>query len=82
MSSKRDLTDWVVESLTRLGGGAVLVDVARDIWRHHEGDLRTSGDLFYTWQYDMRWSANVLRRTGVMKSAELSPHGFWQLSGA
>ncbi|MDG9930436.1 MULTISPECIES: hypothetical protein [unclassified Pseudomonas] len=82
MATKHDLTDWVIAALGRLGGSASLVEVAHDLWKHHESDLRSSGDLFYTWQYDMRWSANVLRRKGVMKAAEASPHGVWQLAGA
>jgi hypothetical protein len=81
MATKHDLTDWVVASLYRLGGSAALVEVARDIWHHHESELRSTGDLFYTWQYDMRWSANFLRRKGTMKPAEMSPHGVWELSG-
>lgn len=81
MTTKHDVTDWVVASLGRLGGSAPLVEVARDIWKYHESDLRSSGDLFYTWQYDMRWSADALRRKGTMKAAEMSPHGVWQLAG-
>ena len=81
MATKHDVTDWVVSALKALGGRGSLVDVAREIWKHHESDLRASGDLFYTWQYDMRWSANVLRRKGTMKAAELSPSGTWELAG-
>lgn len=81
MATKHDVTDWVASALRRLGGSASLVEVARDLWTHHESELRSSGDLFYTWQYDMRWSANVLRRTGIMEAAEVSPPGVWQLAG-
>lgn len=80
MATKHDLTDWVAASLKRLGGSASLTMVARDIWKHNELELRSSGDLFYTWQYDMRWAANALRRKGVMKPSEVSPSGVWQLS--
>ena len=81
MATKHDVTDWVVSALKDLGGRGSLVAVAEKIWKHHESDLRSSGDLFYTWQYDMRWSANVLRRKGIMKAAETSPHGVWELAG-
>lgn len=81
MATKNDITDWVVEALKSLGGSAYLVDVAREIWKHHEADLRSSGDIFYIWQYSMRWSANVLRHQGVMKPAEVSPRGIWELAG-
>lgn len=79
MATKHDVTDWVVAALKMHSGRATLVEVAREIWKRRESDLRSSGDLFYTWQYDMRWSANVLRRKGIMKAADLSPSGVWEL---
>jgi len=79
MAVKEDLRDWVADALSVLGGSGRLVEVAKVIWRDHEAELKTSGDLFYTWQYDMRWAANVLRRSGVLKPAELSPKGVWEL---
>ena len=80
MTTKHDVTDWVVGALKELGGRGSLIEVARQIWKSHEPELRSSGDLFFTWQYDMRWSANVLRRKGTMKSAEVSPSGIWELA--
>ena len=50
---KHDLEDLVVEALKALGGSGTIVDVAREIWIHHEAELRSSGDLFFTWQYDI-----------------------------
>lgn len=79
MATKHDLQDWVQDALRELGGSAPLVDVAKTIWKKRESDLRASGDLFYTWQYDMRWAANRLRRAKKMKSAEVSPVGLWEL---
>jgi len=61
MATKYDLQRWVEEALTSLGGSGTVVEVAREIWLRHEPDLRSSGDLFYTWQYDMRWAAQALR---------------------
>ena len=79
MATKLDLQDWVTDALRANGGTARLVDVAKFIWAHHEAQLKASGDLLYTWQYDMRWAANVLRRKGVMKPVAASPTGVWQL---
>lgn len=80
MATKHDVTNWVVDALQALGGRASLVGVAKEIWRHHDLDLRSSGDLLYTWQYDMRWSANVLRNKGVLKPTHVSPRGVWELA--
>ncbi len=69
---------WVHESLRQRGGSGTVVEVAKDIWQAHEMDLRQSGDLFYTWQYDMRWAATKLRQTGRLAEAE-GRKGLWRL---
>lgn len=79
MAKKRDLLDWVVMALREAGGHGTIAKVCKHIWDHHESDLRASGDLFYTWQYEMRWAATRLRRDGVLVSAKVSPRGVWQL---
>ena len=79
MAEKADLDGWVRDALSSSGGKASLVQVAKHIWIRHETDLRGSGDLFYTWQYDMRWAANRLRRRGIMKPVISSPSGIWEL---
>ncbi|QPK62461.1 hypothetical protein IVG45_16620 [Methylomonas sp. LL1] len=79
MATKHDLADWVHDALKDSGGSARLVDVAKKIWNNHEIELKASGDLFFTWQYDMRWAANLLRRSGIMKASEDSPNGVWEL---
>ncbi|GAA0298360.1 hypothetical protein GCM10009128_16470 [Psychrosphaera haliotis] len=80
MATKEDLPGWVEAALKHHGGRARLIDVAKYIWKHYESDLRASGDLFYKWQYDMRWAANQLRRTGIMESTDVSPTGVWELA--
>jgi hypothetical protein len=80
MASKEDLVTWVEDAIRANGGSARLLDVATHIWAYHESELRASGDLFYKWQYDMRWAANKLRRSGMMKSTDVSPNGVWELA--
>jgi hypothetical protein len=80
VSTKNDLQDWVEEALKSLGGRATIVDVARVIWYDHEVELRASGDLFYTWQYDMRWAAQMLRNSGRAKPTRGLPRGVWELA--
>jgi hypothetical protein len=62
MATKADLQEWVMEALRDLGGEAHLARIAEQIWIKHESELRKSGDLFFTWQYDMRWAAQNLQR--------------------
>lgn len=80
MATKHDLQEWVQDALRAGGGRATLIDVAKHIWKHHEADLAASGDLLYTWQYDMRWAATILRNQGLMKPAKQSPSGVWELT--
>lgn len=81
MHTKEDLKEWVVNVLrTYSGGQASLIDVARYIWAEHEADLRASGDLFYKWQYDMRWAALSLRHEGRLVPSDDAPRGYWKLA--
>jgi hypothetical protein len=80
VATKYDLQTWVEEALTSLGGSGTVVEVARAIWERHEADLRDSGDLFYTWQYDMRWAAQALRDTGRALPASATRRGRWELT--
>jgi len=66
MATKHDLKDWVIEAIEACGGSAHHVEVAKHIWANHREDLEASGNLFYTWQHDMRWAADHLRRDGKL----------------
>jgi hypothetical protein len=67
MITRAELEEWILESIRRRGGEASVIEVAKDLWHEHEDDLRGSGDLFYRWQYDMRWVADGLRKAGRLK---------------
>lgn len=79
MATKHDLKDWVVAAVSELGPSTV-VEVSRWVWDHHEGDLRTSGPLFYTWQYDLRWAAMLLRKEGRLAPVARGGAARWRLS--
>ncbi len=79
MASKHDLPAWVVEALTELGGSGSVVEVCEVIWRRHEPELRTSRELFYAWQYDVRWAAQQLRDSGRLQPMA-GRRGPWELA--
>ncbi|WP_273727748.1 hypothetical protein [Brucella gallinifaecis] len=78
MAKKGDLVDWVQHALTSAGGSATILYVAQYIWKNYKDELEKN-DLFYTWQYDMRWAATELRKRGVMVPAENDSRGKWTL---
>ncbi|HEY6896458.1 MAG TPA: hypothetical protein VI279_04295 [Rhodocyclaceae bacterium] len=80
MASRLDLQDWIIEALHSKGGTATIVEVAKFLWEFHEQELRSSGDLFFTWQYDMRWACTRLRKQRIVQAAEVSDRGQWKLS--
>jgi len=80
MTSKHVLRTWVVEALASLGGSGSVVEVSKVIWERHDGELRDAGDLFYTWQYDVRWAAQALRNEGTLVAAEGRRGGPWRLA--
>ena len=80
MASREDLDTWVIEALRANNGSASIVEVCTFVWENHQDELRRSGDLFFTWQYDIRWAANRLRKDSIMRRADLSPRGIWELA--
>ena len=66
MANQDDLKIWVWTALKELGGEGEVVEIAKIIWRDHEADLRASGDLFYRWQYAMRWAGQSLQLEGKL----------------
>ena len=79
MLKREDLPDLLFQTIVSLKGAATIVDACKLFWDQHEKELKQSGDLFYTWQYDIRWAATELRKTGRMKAAEISPRGIWEV---
>jgi hypothetical protein len=80
MATREDLQTWVIDALKSRQGTGSIVQVAEHIWHNHEQELRKSGDMFYTWQYDMRWACTRLRERKIVQPAEISAKGQWKLN--
>jgi hypothetical protein len=81
VATKSDLESWIAEALRELGGQGSVVDVCRVVWQRHEDDLRSSGDLFFTWQYDIRWAAQKLRDRAELAAVDgPKRRGPWRLA--
>jgi hypothetical protein len=80
MLTKQDLPKLVLDALHQLGGSGTVVEVARQVWQDHETELRESGDLFYTWQYDLRWAAQHLRNEGQLAPTSRGAASRWALA--
>lgn len=80
MTSRDALQQRALDSLKSRGGSATTVEGARHIGANHANELKAARDLFYTWQYDMRWACTKLREQHVVKAAELSKRGEWKLN--
>jgi hypothetical protein len=79
MAMRQVLEPWIVEAISELGGSGSIVDVCTRVWEMHEIDLKSSGELFYTWQYDIRWVADRLRRRRILKAAGACRRSYWEL---
>lgn len=80
MTSDRPLmANWIVEALKELGGSASTLNVAKRVWKNHGAEIQKAGDLFYTWQYDLRWAAKQLRDEKIMKATSTSDRSLWEL---
>ena len=74
------LVPWLREALRALGGRGTVTQVCRQIWRTHRRDLPRLGDAFFTWQYDVRWAAYLLRETGEASFEREGRNTIWHLS--
>jgi hypothetical protein len=79
MANRNDIKSWVITAVVALGGKAWPGDVAKFIWENFETDLRASGSLLYTWQYDARWAAQSLRNEGKLKAVHGRRDLPWEL---
>ena len=62
MTTKLDLKEWIVEALKAHGGCAHPIYVAKYIWVNYQDELQGAGDLFYTWQHEVQWAIDELRK--------------------
>ena len=56
----------VCDALESRGGEGTIVEVATFIWENYKDELEASGEIFYTWQYDMRWARHRLSEKGKL----------------
>jgi hypothetical protein len=74
------LKGLIIDALISYGGVATMLNVSKWIWENHQSDLEEKGDLFYRWQYEMRWAATSLRKEGTLLPPDMSDKGIWVLN--
>jgi hypothetical protein len=74
---RADFVDPVLAAIVHHGGRATIVQIAKYIWDNYEPRLRSSGDVFYTWQYEMRWAGDELVKLGKIVKHKTVP-GIWE----
>tara|TARA_B100000212_G_scaffold72396_1_gene51053 strand:+ start:1402 stop:1656 length:255 start_codon:yes stop_codon:yes gene_type:complete len=79
MGETEKLMPMVIDALEYYEGSASVLEISKYVWSNHEADLRDSGDLFYRWQYVLRWAGLKLREEGKMIPSDDSPRGIWLL---
>ena len=85
---RKDLPDILYQLIKELGGSAKMMTIFRKFWADHKNEIKEDDDVFYTWNYDIRWAATELRKKGRMKKAstqenthgaDISPKGIWEI---
>ena len=77
--TKLDLPPHLLDIVVALGGSVTVLEASREFWQRHEPELRVSGDLFYTWQYELRWAAQELRDSGKLAATGRGASSRWAL---
>ncbi|MGE4500361.1 hypothetical protein [Hydrogenovibrio thermophilus] len=71
---------WIIEGLKANNGKGWPKEISKYIWENYEAQLKSSGDLLYTWQYDVRWAAQKLRYEGILKPVNGRRDLPWELA--
>lgn len=66
----------ILAALKEYKGQAKIHQVCEHVWTHNSSQIMESKQVLYTWQYDIRWAANKLRRENKIVS---EPRGYWKL---
>ncbi|MEG1070867.1 MAG: hypothetical protein RSE01_03480 [Akkermansia sp.] len=86
--NRSDLPNILYDIIKSLNGKATMMDVFKCFWNKYGNQLTINDDLFYTWNYDIRWAATKLRKEDRMKPASrrensygslTSPCGIWEI---
>ncbi|CNG52390.1 hypothetical protein OU748_004144 [Yersinia enterocolitica] len=80
MVTRDSMKVWIVECLNSRGGAGWPKDVAKYVWEKYESELKASGDILYTWQYDLRWAAQQLRNADILKPVNNRRDLPWELA--
>ncbi len=80
MATRDDMKEWIVKCLNSQGGSGWPREVSKYVWENYEKELKASGNLLYTWQYDIRWAAQKLRNEGVLKAVNGRRDLPWELA--
>lgn len=76
---RNTMTVWVLEALQNLGGKGKVLEVCKNVWANHGEEIKSSGDMFFIWQYEIRWAADKLRKQGKILPFEPKSRSFWVL---
>lgn len=80
MMNREALEVFIIESLKEFGQPTHYTDICKWVWKNYEKTLKNSGDMFYVWQYEIRWAATDLRGKGILKPVIESKKGLWELN--
>ena len=78
---RNGIAELVTKALENLGGSAHIHDVSKELWSLlKKRGITEKDDIFYTWQYDMRWASHKLRNSGNLQKSNISnlPKGYWK----
>lgn len=77
METTPGMHQWIAEALADDDCGRDALSVSRHVWEHHEQELRDAGDLFWTWQIELRDALAALQEQ--RSAAEAAPRtGPWE----
>ena len=78
--NKNEMLEEMVIDALDVQGNSTPVAVSKYIWDVFGSQLKASGDLLYTWQYDIRWAVQRLSKAGKVFIDTTCKPTIWSLT--
>ena len=71
----------LIDALKATNKPTLIVDVSKFIWNKYYDELKANDELFFKWQYQLRWAKDHLKSCGILATKKQGVYSLWYLTG-
>jgi hypothetical protein len=77
--SRKEFSPWVIAALENHSGTANIFQISKYVWDNYHHIISQDSKMLYTWQYELRWAIQNLKKELKIQHKEKSIRGTWEL---